>query len=81
MKKTYYAIRHEGEKLRWFQLTGVDDDHPDGTGFTLVDDFNRLCILDEDQADAFLRRPGTDSRYTKTTLTINAVVVRKKVAR
>jgi hypothetical protein len=81
MKKRFYAIRHEGEKRRWFQLTGVDDDHPDGTGFTLVDEFNRLCILDEDQADAFLRRPGTDPRYYKTTVNIEALAVRRKVAK
>ena len=59
----FFAIKHHGEKVRWFQLTGVDDKHPDGTSWTLVDEFNRLCMLDEEQAKAFMRKPGIDPRF------------------
>lgn len=60
---TIYAITHNGEKKRWVQLTGISDDCPDGTSWTLVDKFNRFCILDKDQAEAFVTKPGTDERY------------------
>lgn len=70
MKLKRYAIVHNGEKTRWIQLTGITDEKPDGTGWTLVDKFNKHCILDEDQADGFLSRPGTDARYEKRTVNI-----------
>lgn len=58
-----YTIIHNGEKKRWVQLTGMSDDYPNGTGWTLVDKFNRLCILDKDWAEAFISKPATDERY------------------
>lgn len=70
MRLKRYAIISKGEKTRWFKLTGIDDDHPDGTGWTLVDKFERDCIIDEEQADAFLRRPGVDPRYEKRAVTL-----------
>lgn len=61
--KTVYCVKHHGEKVRWLQLTGIDDDHPDGTGWTLVNSFNRSCLLDKDQAEGFVNDPKTEDRY------------------
>ena len=73
MRMKRYAIRfcsNEKQSPFWVQLTGIDDDHPDGTGWTLVQKFDRFCILDEDQADGFILKPGTDSRYEKRVVTL-----------
>ena len=64
MKLKRYAIIHLGEKTRWFVPSSVG-------GLDLVDEFERNCILDEEQADAFLARPGVDPRYEKRVVTID----------
>lgn len=69
MKLKRYAISWTSDKTtRWFKLTGISDNHPDGTGWTLVDKFERACIIDEDQADAFLAQ--AESRYQKRVVTL-----------
>ena len=49
-------------KRKWVQLTGVSDTHPDGTGWTLTNKFNRNCILNKVQAEVF-KKPNYDPRY------------------
>jgi|GEM_PF-6475721 len=61
----FYGVFFEGDKKMWVRLTGVSDEHPDGTGWVLVDKFDRFCMLEEDQATGFLMKPGIDERYTK----------------
>ena len=70
MQLKRYAVFHNGEKKRWLKLTGISDTYPDGTGLTLVDKFERACIMDEEQADAFLNKGATDPRYEKRVITL-----------
>ena len=63
MRVVRYAVRADGEKRRWW-------DFRDGG---LLDKFDPLrCLVEEDRARAFLRRPGLDTRYRlcKVTMTV-----------
>jgi hypothetical protein len=62
-----FAIRHEGEKKRYVEFPPFSTPT---SGFNLVPRLNASCVMDKDQANGFLKRPGTDARYKLVNLTV-----------
>lgn len=74
IRRRYCVVWKSGRKVKWARFSHHG-------GFHLLDFFEPACLLDEDQVDGFLRRPGIDPRYCKAIVTMDAEIVQKRGAK
>lgn len=63
LRKRFAIAWKNGRQIRWVEYN---------PSFSLVDDFTPHCIMDESQANAFLKIPAVDKRYCKVTIRMEA---------
>lgn len=63
LKRYTITINTSDTGRSWVRITGIDDDHPNGTGWELVKKFDLHCIMEKWQAEAWLNKPAIDPRY------------------
>ena len=68
-----YAIKHKGQKTTYIALTPTSV-----SPFDLIPRLNSDCVMNKDQADRFLKKPGTDPRYERIELSITIIKPKKK---